>query len=682
MNRTRIRSKTASPNAAGRARGAGRTRNLAALAAALAGLQAAAGQPLQWRWAHPLPHGNHIYDLAAAPDGRIIQVGDRGRVYTSFDLALWTPRPVPTQKALRGVTAFGDRIIICGEAGLILHTLTNSLNQWTLVDLGTEDWLESVAGGEGTVAAVGDNGAVAVSTNCADWTLHRIPDGPWLRSVAWGAGRFVAVGENGYLATSPDGLSWTPRDSRTVEHLNRVYCTGSRFLAVGNQGVAIVSDDGLAWHTIDTGASGNLYAVAGDASTGLVAGEGEARLLLYGAWRDEIGDNAQGPAPNWSYYAALWLGDGFLLAGRSGMLVWGSPSGSFGKYLWEELSSPLRLWLWGACRWHGRFYAVGDYGLIASSAEGANWEPEAPAPGATNTVLLEIAAAPVGLVAAGTAGALLYSADGVAWEKAASPTDNDLQGLAWFQGRLYAAGGEGVVLSSPDGLAWTQTASLGSVLLTGAAADEQALVVCGENGALFYSHDGAHWSPVELGTTNWIYRVRRLGDRFVAVGENGSIFLSENGEQWIQADSGTTAWLTDVALLDGRLYAVGLGGVWTSSTDGAQWTAAELPSKESFFALAASDSQLVAVGPDGMILRAHEGRARFLEYDFGASTNLFLLSSIPGDRGALESAENLAGPWTSAADLGFYSNDGILVLSVPRQPAVRRFFRVRIEGTP
>src|SRR2546423_15685020 len=83
----------------------------------------AAGQvtfPFTWRWSNPTPHGNNIIDMAAA-NGLVVQVSERGQIYTSSDFAAWIPSESHTTNSLRAVTFFGSRIIVVGENGTVLH---------------------------------------------------------------------------------------------------------------------------------------------------------------------------------------------------------------------------------------------------------------------------------------------------------------------------------------------------------------------------------------------------------------------------------------------------------------------------------------------------------------------------------------------------------------------------------
>src|SRR2546430_399683 len=177
--------------------------------------------PLRWRWSNPRPHGNNIVDMAYSPaSGLGVQVAERGQIYTSDDLGTWLPRDSGVTNALRAVAFFGPRIVITGEAGVVLYAdSVADFRPGTLLDGPTGDWLEAVAASTQKLGAVGDNGAGYTSTDCVNWKRQGSV-GQWLRGVAFGNGTFVAVGENGLIATRSDGTRWTNRPDRKSTRLN------------------------------------------------------------------------------------------------------------------------------------------------------------------------------------------------------------------------------------------------------------------------------------------------------------------------------------------------------------------------------------------------------------------------------------------------------------------------------
>ncbi len=220
---------------------------------------------LTWIWANPLPHGNHIYDMAVGP-GTVVQACEQGQIYTSIDGQLWFPRASHTSQALRTVAFFNDFVVITGEEGTALYADSTAAETgpFTLIDLETSDWLEAVAASPALVVAVGDNGAIYTSTTGTNWTRRPQSFNVWLRGVAYGSDIFVAVGEGGIITTSTDGLTWRTRNSGTTSDLNRVDWLEDHFAVVGSNGVMLSSRQGISWSEVSgSGAVNDLYTVAG-----------------------------------------------------------------------------------------------------------------------------------------------------------------------------------------------------------------------------------------------------------------------------------------------------------------------------------------------------------------------------------------------------------------------------------
>jgi photosystem II stability/assembly factor-like uncharacterized protein len=646
-----------------------------------------AATPLTWLWANPQPTGNNVYDLAVT-NALTVMAGDRGQVYTSVNDELWVPRDLPSTKAARAVAFLGSKTIITGEAGLTAHAETaglraSALTPFTVADLGTADWLEAVAVGNSRAVAVGDNGAVYTTTDGVAWTRRPQSFATWLRGVAFGNGLFVAVGDGGFAATSTDGVAWQKRATGTTADLNRVAWLGDRFLAVGNGGRILTSSNGTVWSAITgSGATGDLFCVAGTGAMYVVGGNNELRLRRSTGWSDQLSlTGTFFPAPRWSYYAASYDGASFRVGGPTGMLVNGFYTNLIGT-VWTPLSDSLRPWLWDVARLPaGGVVSVGDYGSILTSDRGTRWELELTPPTATNSVLLGVAAREGRIVAVGTGGTLVTSTNGVVWQAITpAPTTADLQGITAWQGGFVATGGAGTVVTSFDGIQWTVRPPAGNRFLSGVAAHAIGLVAVGDRGTLLVSHDATTWTPVNTGTTNWLYRVRNLEGLLVVVGENGTLLTSADGQTWTPRVTGVTNWLNDIALNDGRWYVVGTRGTALSTADWTNWLAEPLPTQKSLYGLTAAEGQLVAVGIEGVILRAQRGELLFTEYQHAGGTNRFRMTTKPGRRVRLEATSDF-GQFDPLAETQSLDNTGEIMLQTvtgTSSPALQEFHRGRI----
>lgn len=626
------------------------------------------GGSLSWRWSNPMPLGNNCYDLAAT-NGFAVLVGDRGQVYTSMDYEFWIPRESHTRRALRAVAFFGDRVVITGEQGIILHARLAALDQIEVVDLGTEDWLEGLAIGGGVAVAVGDNGAIYTSTNPASWARRPQSFNGWLRSVAYGAGTFVAVGESGFVGTSANGVTWTQRNSGTTVDLNRVVWLTNRFVAVGNRGVILASADGTAWSSVTgSGTTNDLWIAAGYYPVSslvspllMVGGDNDLRLLANWAWSDQTVAVRDFPAPEWSYYSAFWDGSIFLVGGSAGLLLEGFKPNPTTDWVWVERNDALRPWLWDIGRIGSQYVAVGNYGTIMTSSDGAGWNLELAPTGAVDKVLLGVGGRSGLVVAVGTGGTILTSENGVTWSLVTPPpVTNDLQGITYWQGRFFSTGGGGSVLSSSNGNSWTVRTNLGATFLSSIAGSAGRLVVVGQRGAMFTSADGEMWQPVHTGTTNWLYRVRAFEAGWVAVGQNGALLISTDGEHWESQASGTESWLNDVCEFNGRWYAVGNQGTVLASGDMRDWENEGTVTQKSLYGAVSDAHQLVTVGVEGVILRGQAGPLTILDYRRIGRTNALALSGPPGRSVTIQSSEDI-GAWTNLAALEFLDDNGLLL---------------------
>jgi hypothetical protein len=106
--------------------------------------------------------------------------------------------------------------------------------------------------------------------------------------------------------------------------------------------------------------------------------------------------------------------------------------------------------------------------------------------------------------------------------------DTALVSVVWAKDRLIAAGRAGGVYVSPDGIAWTRadidtTAKLLSLVWTGAQ-----LAAVGQLGAVYTSTDGDTWALRERLASGDLHAVAWSGSQFVAVGDLGAILSSHD----------------------------------------------------------------------------------------------------------------------------------------------------------
>ncbi|MBM3883160.1 MAG: hypothetical protein FJ387_26175 [Verrucomicrobia bacterium] len=685
-------------------------------------MAAGANDSPRWRWSNPTPHGAHVYDMATRED-LIVQVGERGQIFTSQDLVHWIPRESGTTRALRAATSFGSRLVITGENGTVLFADDPAHVEAGSLDGPTADWLEAVAAGPGGLVAVGDNAAVYTSNDGVAWARQAPGFTNWLRGVTFGAGQWVAVGQGGLVATSIDRRRWSVvRVSGLTQDLNEVAWIDGFFWAVGNGGVVLVTanPEGT-WRSLATGASGNLYGVTGHLAETLVVGAGEVRVgqrtLLNYAWTDALDATLPAnalPPPNWTYYCATRYEDEYLIAGRSGMTVEGlKPDLLSNQLYWLEVAEPIRNWLWDVAAVGDLYVGVGDYATVLTSQNGVNWELELVPTSVTQAVFLGVGGDTNLLVAVGTGGALMISTNrltqvsvtnvvngqpivtqqtvselGIVWH-AIEPrlTTNDLQGVTAWKGAYYVTGGGGTVLSSTNGLNWTRRPVPTTAFLSSVAGRDAALAVVGDLGTVLTSPNGATWTAETSGTSQWLYRVRAFESGFIALGEDGALLTSANGVRWTARTTGTTRWLNDVVQIDDDFVVVGNQGTVLLSTNTTDWRSLGTLTGKSLYGVAARQGQLVTVGVEGAILRApwvprsDPVVIRFARHlgPPGVATNQFGFFGYADQRFTLDSSPGLP-VWAPGPRFEFYDASGVIAYSeTETNGPPQRFFRARLD---
>jgi photosystem II stability/assembly factor-like uncharacterized protein len=231
--------------------------------------------------------------------------------------------------------------------------------------------------------------------------------------------------------------------------------------------------------------------------------------------------------------------------------------------------------------------AVGDHGLLQSTADGGNtWNRlESPAP---QRALLSIVRSNGRCLAGGQQGAILRSDDCVKWESVKAVTDARILGVhSNSKGEAYAVGGFGTILRSIDwGKTWQSVAIDWKVLLGTDAephlyavqvAEDGAVTLTGEFELVLRSAGSAgRWEVLHKGERSLFGLFIGQKGRLFAVGQEGLILRSNDaGKTWAEINSGTKSVLTDVwASSDGAsVIAVGVRTVLSSRDGGASFVA-------------------------------------------------------------------------------------------------------------
>lgn len=211
----------------------------------------------------------------------------------------------------------------------------------------------------------------------------------------------------------------------------------------------------------------------------------------------------------------------------------------------------------------GRFVTTGRLGIFVSE-DGRSFEliPE--------TGFLSTA------VAHGTAGwivadinALYVSDDGLTWSPTPLPLPEG-HGAAFGAGRYVLVGPGGASAFSEDGRSWFFVATPTTEDLLGVAFVEDGFLAVGRNGAAVTSADGVEWFAVDLPTRETLRGVAYDDGTTIVTGSDGTVLRSAHGQGWEVVRTPTDAFLTAATFADGRFVVVGLGGTILVSTDDAR----------------------------------------------------------------------------------------------------------------
>lgn len=340
--------------------------------------------------------GTHY--VATATSGWIYQSSADGRQ--------WTRMSSGTNAYLTGICWTGSLIVAVGGSGTIITSPDGS--SWTPRASGTSSWIQSIVWNGNQLVAVGNSGVILTSPDGVTWTARASGITSHLQKVVWENGIFIAIASDNRGVRSSDGVSWSmiPGASRggfTVGwigdrfmsggtgniSISTVTNTGSwealssslgttiydlewdglRIFAVGSAGVSILNFSASLWTSTTVHNSPFIDNIVRKGNELLAVGFGETIAISTDgiSWKNVSGGRLD------ALTAVAWNGSHFV--GVLGTQVYRSENGS----RWDQISAfPL---MGGTSRsfrdiiWtDSKFLAVGDLGLLLSSADGREWE--------------------------------------------------------------------------------------------------------------------------------------------------------------------------------------------------------------------------------------------------------------------------------------------------------------------
>jgi hypothetical protein len=161
------------------------------------------------------------------------------------------------------------------------------------------------------------------------------------------------------------------------------------------------------------------------------------------------------------------------------------------------------------------------------------------------------------------------------------PQGNDLNAVAFGNGRFVAVGDLGTLLTSTDGMTWAVT-NLHNGPLAGIAFGNGTFVAISYAGAIYTSSDAAAWTmraDLSGEQERYLQGISFVNDRFVAVGER--VYSSTDGVAWSDHGAPPVAG-SSVAYGTGK-YVMAADGYMLLSTNLTTWTMHNVDSSFSRF---------------------------------------------------------------------------------------------------
>jgi photosystem II stability/assembly factor-like uncharacterized protein len=202
-----------------------------------------------------------------------VTVGENRSLFVCGSNWQWTQRQVnmiPQGTGINGVTFGKNQWIAVCDSGYMIKGNADA-SSWSGVNLpSTYPDLLAVTYGNNMFLAVGKNSTLLTSPDGIWWTSRSLPPPIFnITAVAYSGTLplFVVVGEDGAIAASTNGSKWTKHTSGTTAGLQGVLWQCSKFAALGLGGVILESSNGTYWTAANPGITNDLYAVGYSGNT-------------------------------------------------------------------------------------------------------------------------------------------------------------------------------------------------------------------------------------------------------------------------------------------------------------------------------------------------------------------------------------------------------------------------------
>ena len=249
-----------------------------------------------------------------------------------------------------------------------------------------------------------------------------------------------------------------------------------------------------------------------------------------------------------------------------------------GRITWT-LSNAGTDYLYCVTHTGSQYLAAGRAGVLQTSSDGVHWTQSTFQTKPWNSLIYEPG---VGYTMAGTGPSVATSANGTQWNLQSQPisgTTAIINSVHVGNGTYMLGCNSGYIGVSTNRSTWTRKMAPGTDFhwYSGAYGNGVHLMV-GAWGAIGRSVDNGnsfsrYTAPVEKN----IYTVVWTGEQFVCGQVGGNVCLSREGSAWEGIETGATGMIRGICCHDGLLVGVTLEGEALTSTDGRNWSVETIP---------------------------------------------------------------------------------------------------------
>jgi len=395
---------------------------------------------------------------------------------------------------------------------------------------------------------------------------------------------------------------WSRRNPPFPARFAGVAAGRSLFVVVGGDGSILATADGCAWTSHGTSFV-RMRGVTWSGSRFVAVGEATVFTSPDGLnWFNPV---SFPPGSGLGLVATTFGNGSFVAVGNHGLIFSSANASQWSGRTSGNFSSTLR----GFSSGNGTFVAVGDDGAILGSSDGQKWEARV---SGTTAPLTRVAFGNGLHVAIGPPHLVLTSSNGLGWTVRDSGLAEVLLDLAFGGGRFVAVGIDGSVIVSTNGLQWTRSATTFAAGLNGITWSGGLFVAVGNRGGLATSPDGLAWTSRSTGQSETLLGIAAGNGLYVAVGDYGLVLTSTNLKDWSGQFLDGSLFLRHVQYAQGRFVVAGFSfdnpwdsGYVVTSTDGSAWTFRRLPAVATpLTAVGVAAGSFFVVGDRGTILQS------------------------------------------------------------------------------